>query len=67
ALLSQPAASGSESRVPGAVSEEDYPIIVVVSDEHGAETRVRIHAHGGSEAQNGLPDLIISHEPKPLR
>ncbi|GJV56487.1 hypothetical protein Tco_1457492 [Tanacetum coccineum] len=66
ALLSQPAASGSESHVPGAVSEEEYPATVAVSDVHGAETRVHIPAHGGSEAQNGPPDSILSHEPKPL-
>ncbi|GJW42474.1 hypothetical protein Tco_0071273 [Tanacetum coccineum] len=67
ALLSQPAASGSESHVPGAVSGEEYYITVVVSDEHGAETRVHIPAHGGSKAQNGLSDSILSHESKPLR
>ncbi|GKA59291.1 hypothetical protein Tco_0758604 [Tanacetum coccineum] len=39
---------------------------VAVSDVHGAETRVHIPAHGGSEAQNGLPESILSHEPKPL-
>ncbi|GKC75467.1 hypothetical protein Tco_1126241 [Tanacetum coccineum] len=66
ALLSQPIASGSESHVPGAVSKEEYPVTVVVSDEHGAETRVHIPAHGGSEAQNGLSDSILSHKPKPL-
>ncbi|GKG62877.1 hypothetical protein Tco_0636608, partial [Tanacetum coccineum] len=59
ALLSQPAASGSESRVPSVVSQEDYLVIVAVSDEYGAETRVHIPAHSGSEAQNGLPDLIL--------
>ncbi|GKB42386.1 hypothetical protein Tco_0887328 [Tanacetum coccineum] len=37
-----------------------------VSDVHGAETRVHIRAHGGSEAQNGPPDSILLHEPKPL-
>ncbi|GKC98251.1 hypothetical protein Tco_1168526, partial [Tanacetum coccineum] len=66
ALLSQPAASGSESHVYGVVSEEEYPITVDVFDEHGAETRVHIPAHGGSETQNGLPDSILSYEPKPL-
>ncbi|GKE62319.1 hypothetical protein Tco_1512686 [Tanacetum coccineum] len=65
-MLSQPAASGSESHVPGAVSEEEYLVTVAVFDEHGAETRVHIPAHGGSEAQNGLPSSILSHEPKPL-
>ncbi|GJR70214.1 hypothetical protein Tco_0016279 [Tanacetum coccineum] len=44
-----------------------YPATVAVSDVHGAETRVHIPAHGGSGAQNELPDSIISHEPKPLR
>ncbi|GJR79796.1 hypothetical protein Tco_0150581 [Tanacetum coccineum] len=66
ALLSQPAASGSESHVPGTVSEEEYPVTIAVSDEYGAETRVHIPAHGRSEAQNGLSDSILSHEPKPL-
>ncbi|GKF42389.1 hypothetical protein Tco_0125731, partial [Tanacetum coccineum] len=59
ALLSQPAASESESYVPGAVSKEEYLVTVAVSDEHGAETRVHIPAHGGSETQNGLPDSIL--------
>ncbi|GKD85937.1 hypothetical protein Tco_1357091 [Tanacetum coccineum] len=40
--------------------------VVAVSDVYGAETRVYIPAHGGSEAQNGPPNSIISHEPKPL-
>ncbi|GKB82244.1 hypothetical protein Tco_0949139 [Tanacetum coccineum] len=31
-----------------------------------AGTRVHIPTHGGSEAQNGPPDSILSHEPKPL-
>ncbi|GKB53235.1 hypothetical protein Tco_0903988 [Tanacetum coccineum] len=66
ALLSQPAASGSESHVPGAVSKKEYPVTIDVSDKHGVETRVHIPAHGGSEAQNGLHDSILSHEPKPL-
>ncbi|GKF75350.1 hypothetical protein Tco_0224794, partial [Tanacetum coccineum] len=38
-----------------------------VSDVHEAKTRVHIPAHSGSEAHNGLPDSIISHEPKPLK
>ncbi|GKC36965.1 hypothetical protein Tco_1049349, partial [Tanacetum coccineum] len=37
-----------------------------VSDVYGAETRVHIPAHGGSEAQNGPPGSIPSNEPKPL-
>ncbi|GJY15109.1 hypothetical protein Tco_0385531 [Tanacetum coccineum] len=37
-----------------------------VSDVHEAGTRVHIPAHGGSEAHNGPPDSILSHEPKPL-
>nr|GEZ78790.1 retrovirus-related Pol polyprotein from transposon TNT 1-94 [Tanacetum cinerariifolium] len=32
----------------------------------GAETRMHIPAHGRSKAQNGLPDSILSNEPKPL-
>nr|GFB67629.1 hypothetical protein [Tanacetum cinerariifolium]GFB68731.1 hypothetical protein [Tanacetum cinerariifolium] len=32
----------------------------------GAETRVHTPAPGESEAQNRLPDLILSSEPKPL-
>ncbi|GKB14107.1 hypothetical protein Tco_0848030 [Tanacetum coccineum] len=67
ALPSQPAASGSESHVPGVGSESEYPGTVVVSDVHGAETRVHIPVHGGSEAHNGPPNSILSHEPKPLR
>ncbi|GJX63989.1 hypothetical protein Tco_0298332 [Tanacetum coccineum] len=66
ALLSQPAVSGSESHIPGVVSEEEYLVTVAVSDEHGAKTHVHIPAHSGSEAQNGLPESILSHEPKPL-
>ncbi|GKD21985.1 hypothetical protein Tco_1223688 [Tanacetum coccineum] len=49
--------------------EESLPSVpdaYAVSDVHGAETRVHILAHGGSEAQNGPPDSILSHEPKPL-
>ncbi|GKC68609.1 hypothetical protein Tco_1101207, partial [Tanacetum coccineum] len=67
ALLSQPAIFRSESHVPGAVFEKEYPVTIAMSDEHGAETRVHIPAHGGFEAQNGLSDSILSHEPKPLR
>ncbi|GKE52710.1 hypothetical protein Tco_1487866, partial [Tanacetum coccineum] len=44
----------------------EYPTAVAVSDVHGDETYVHIPVHGGSEAQNGPPDSIISHEPKPL-
>ncbi|GKF52238.1 hypothetical protein Tco_0148705, partial [Tanacetum coccineum] len=66
ALPSQPAASGSESHVPGAVSESEYPATIVVFDVHVAGTRVHIPAHGGSEAHNRPPASILSHEPKPL-
>ncbi|GKC47266.1 hypothetical protein Tco_1064988, partial [Tanacetum coccineum] len=66
ALPSQPAASGSESHVPGAVSKSEYPATVDVSDVHRAGTRVHIPAHGGSKVQNGPPDSTLSHEPKPL-
>ncbi|GKC86715.1 hypothetical protein Tco_1147364, partial [Tanacetum coccineum] len=44
----------------------EYPATVAVSDVHGAGTRVHIPAHGVSEAYNGPPDSILSHEPKPL-
>ncbi|GJR00740.1 hypothetical protein Tco_0523724 [Tanacetum coccineum] len=60
------AISGSESHVPGSVSKEEYPVTIAMSDEHGTKSRVHIPAYGGSEAQNGLPDLILSQEPKPL-
>ncbi|GJW34598.1 hypothetical protein Tco_0054630 [Tanacetum coccineum] len=66
ALPSHPAASGSESHVPGAVSELEYPATVAMSDGHGAGNHVHIPAHGVSEAHNRQPDLIISHDPKPL-
>ncbi|GKD92936.1 hypothetical protein Tco_1372773, partial [Tanacetum coccineum] len=66
ALPSQSAASGSESHVPGVVSESEYPATVAVSDGHGAETRVHIPAHGVSEAHNGSPDSILSYKPKSL-
>ncbi|GKF13590.1 hypothetical protein Tco_0055052, partial [Tanacetum coccineum] len=66
ALPSQPAASGSESYVPGDVSESEYPATLAVSDGHEAGTRVHIPAHGVSEAHNGPLDSILSHEPKPL-
>ncbi|GKA57769.1 hypothetical protein Tco_0756957 [Tanacetum coccineum] len=66
ALPSQPATSGSESHVPGAVSKSEYLATVVVFDRHEAGTRMHIPAHGVSEAHNGPPDSILSHEPKPL-
>nr|GFB59978.1 hypothetical protein [Tanacetum cinerariifolium] len=44
----------------------EYYTAVVTSDVHGAETRVHIPTHSGSEAQNGPPDSILSSEPKPL-
>ncbi|GKB21244.1 hypothetical protein Tco_0855167 [Tanacetum coccineum] len=44
----------------------EYPAAVAVSNVHGAETRVHIPAHGRSEAQNGPPDSILSHELKSL-
>ncbi|GJZ43704.1 hypothetical protein Tco_0590959, partial [Tanacetum coccineum] len=43
------------------------PDAYVVSDVHGAETRVHIPVHGGSGAQNEPPGSILSHEPKPLK
>ncbi|GKB02891.1 hypothetical protein Tco_0830980 [Tanacetum coccineum] len=50
ALLSQPAASRSESHVPGVVSESEYLATVAVSDVHGAGTRVHIPTHASQEA-----------------
>ncbi|GKA69142.1 hypothetical protein Tco_0775206 [Tanacetum coccineum] len=52
--------------LPSVPDAYEYPAAVVVSDVHGAETRVHIPAHGGFEAHNGPPDSILSHEPKPL-
>ncbi|GJU24302.1 hypothetical protein Tco_1162923 [Tanacetum coccineum] len=42
------------------------PDVYAVSDGHGAKTRMHIPAHSGSEAHNGLPNLILPHEPKLL-
>ncbi|GKF55525.1 hypothetical protein Tco_0165865, partial [Tanacetum coccineum] len=39
---------------------------VAVSDVPRSRSRVHTHGHGGSEAHDGLPDLILSSEPKPL-
>nr|GFD50860.1 hypothetical protein [Tanacetum cinerariifolium] len=47
-------------------SLSSVPDVYAVSDVHGAETRVHTPTHDGSEAQNRLPDLILSSEPKPL-
>ncbi|GKF15370.1 hypothetical protein Tco_0056832, partial [Tanacetum coccineum] len=49
--------------------EESLPYVpnaYAVSDVHGVGTHVHIPAHGGSEAHNGPPGSILSHEPKPL-
>ncbi|GKG46036.1 hypothetical protein Tco_0498482, partial [Tanacetum coccineum] len=54
-LLTQPAASESESHVPDAVS-------VVPGDG----SRMHKHDHDGSEAPDESPDSILSSEPKPL-
>ncbi|GKB39066.1 hypothetical protein Tco_0884008 [Tanacetum coccineum] len=43
-----------------------YVYAVAVSDVPGSGTRVHTPAHGGSEADNGLPDSILPNEPKPL-
>ncbi|GJZ80377.1 hypothetical protein Tco_0645371 [Tanacetum coccineum] len=56
----------SESHVPGAVSESEYPATVAVSDVHVARTRVHIPAHSGFDTHNGPPDSILLHELKPL-
>ncbi|GJS54592.1 hypothetical protein Tco_0627954 [Tanacetum coccineum] len=52
--------------LPSVPDTYEYPATVAVSDVHGAKTRMHIPAHGGFKAQNGLPDSILSHEPKPL-
>ncbi|GJT20542.1 hypothetical protein Tco_0890479 [Tanacetum coccineum] len=50
ALISHPAASRSESHVPGTVYESQYPTTVAVSDGHEVRTRVHIPAYGVFEA-----------------
>ncbi|GJR56939.1 hypothetical protein Tco_1499101, partial [Tanacetum coccineum] len=67
ALLTQPAASKSESHVPGAVSKLEYPAAVAVSSVPGDGSRVHTHDHDGSEAPDESPGSILSSEPKPLR
>nr|GFC57999.1 hypothetical protein [Tanacetum cinerariifolium] len=62
-VLCLPSLGESLPSVPNAY---EHPATVAVSDVHGAKTRVYIPAHGRSEAQNGLSDLILSSEPKPL-
>ncbi|GJY94641.1 hypothetical protein Tco_0511002 [Tanacetum coccineum] len=42
-------------------------ISVAVPDVPGYKSRVHTHDHGGSDAPDGLPDSILSSEPKPLR
>ncbi|GKF97283.1 hypothetical protein Tco_0293104, partial [Tanacetum coccineum] len=66
ALLTQPAASESESHVPDVVSELEYSVAVAVSGVRGDGSRVHIHDHDGSGAPDKSPDLILSSEPKPL-
>nr|GEZ92591.1 hypothetical protein [Tanacetum cinerariifolium] len=52
--------------LPSVLDTYEYPTPVAASDVHGAETRVHIPAHGGSEAQNGPPDSILLSQPTPL-
>ncbi|GJS98785.1 hypothetical protein Tco_0819955 [Tanacetum coccineum] len=52
--------------------EESLPSVpstyaVAVPDVPGYKSRVHTHDHGGSDAPDGLPDSILSSEPKPLR
>ncbi|GJY28875.1 hypothetical protein Tco_0404642 [Tanacetum coccineum] len=42
-------------------------ISVAVSDVPRDGSRVHTHDHGRFEAPDGLPDSILSSEPKPLR
>ncbi|GJY18901.1 hypothetical protein Tco_0390392 [Tanacetum coccineum] len=58
--------SSLKESLPSVPDAYGYSAAVAVSYVHGAETRVHIPAHGGSEAQNGPPNSILSHEPKPL-
>nr|GEV14671.1 hypothetical protein [Tanacetum cinerariifolium] len=44
----------------------EYSAAIAVSSVSGAETRVHTPAPGESRAQNGLPNSILSSEPKPL-
>ncbi|GJR22796.1 hypothetical protein Tco_0971323 [Tanacetum coccineum] len=66
ALLTQPAASESESRVLDAVSEREYSAAVAVSGVPGDRSHVHTHDHDGSEAPDESPDSILSSGPKPL-
>ncbi|GKD64074.1 hypothetical protein Tco_1306182, partial [Tanacetum coccineum] len=66
-LLRKGSIKAWDQRLPYVPDAYEYPATIDVSDVHGAETRVHIPAHGGSEAQNGPPDSILSHEPKLLR
>ncbi|GJW20868.1 hypothetical protein Tco_0031490 [Tanacetum coccineum] len=58
--------SSLRESLPSVLDAYGYPAIVAVSDVHRAGTRMHRPAHDGSEAQNGSPDSILSHEPKPL-
>nr|GFA83805.1 hypothetical protein [Tanacetum cinerariifolium] len=52
--------------LPSMPNAYEYSVTVAVSGVSGAETYVYTPAPGESEAHNGLPDSILSYEPKPL-
>ncbi|GJW19923.1 hypothetical protein Tco_0027359 [Tanacetum coccineum] len=52
--------------LPSVPDTYEYTTAVDMSDVPGFGSRVHTHGHGGSEAHDGLPDLILSSDPKPL-
>ncbi|GKF47362.1 hypothetical protein Tco_0137164 [Tanacetum coccineum] len=54
------------SRLMSLITRRVSTISVAMFDVPGYGSRVHTHDHGGSEAPDGSPDLIISSEPKPL-
>ncbi|GJZ51301.1 hypothetical protein Tco_0605816 [Tanacetum coccineum] len=67
ALPSQSGVPENESRVSDAVSGLECSAAGAVPDVPGYRSCVHTRDHGGSEAPDGLPDSILSSEPKPLR
>ncbi|GKC40017.1 hypothetical protein Tco_1052401, partial [Tanacetum coccineum] len=70
-LTTQPACHSSlasclSSHIESLLSVPDA-YAVVVSDVPGSGSCMHTHGHGGSEAHDGLPNSILSSEPKPLR
>nr|GEW92708.1 DNA helicase [Tanacetum cinerariifolium] len=52
--------------LPSVANAYEYSAVVAVSGVSGVETCVHTPAPGESVAQNGLPDSILSSEPKPF-